>query len=141
MGVTIESAIHELNNWLGFWHLYVKQWGRFLPHVIFHPLFLKISFHLCLSSCLSCHAYVVHFTCLQKFRMEEIVNIPTCNFFEMVHNVWLQGPSMVGVPHLNPKNSLQGLPNSPFSSLFPWHVLFFTFFLHVKWNNFVPNFI
>jgi hypothetical protein len=30
-----------------------------------------------------------------------------------------EGPSMIGVPHLNLKDSFQGLPNSFFSSLFP----------------------
>jgi hypothetical protein len=34
-----------------------------------------------------------------------------------------QGPSMIGVPHLNPKDSFHGFPNSPFYSFFPWHVL------------------
>jgi hypothetical protein len=28
------------------------------------------------------------------------------------------GPSMIGVPHLNPKDSLQGYPNSLYSLLF-----------------------
>jgi len=32
------------------------------------------------------------------------------------------------VSHLNPKDSLQGLPNSPFSSFFIWLVLCFTIF-------------
>jgi hypothetical protein len=30
-----------------------------------------------------------------------------------------RGPNMIGVPHLNPKDSFQGLPNSPFFSFFP----------------------
>ncbi len=33
----MESVIHELNNWMGFWHFHVRQWGGFMPHVVFHP--------------------------------------------------------------------------------------------------------
>jgi hypothetical protein len=35
-----------------------------------------------------------------------------------VNYIDIMGQSMIGVPHLNPKDSLQGLPNSPFSSFF-----------------------
>jgi hypothetical protein len=38
------------------------------------------------------------------------------------------GPSMIGVSHLNLKDSFQGLLNSPFFSFFPWPILHFTFF-------------
>jgi len=38
------------------------------------------------------------------------------------------GPSMIRVPHLSLGNPFQGLPNWPFSSLFPWPVLHFTLF-------------
>jgi hypothetical protein len=51
------------------------------------------------------------------------------------------GLSMIMVPPLKHEDSLLGLPNSPFSSFFPWHFLHFTIFSHVKWNNFVPNFM
>jgi len=54
-------------------------------------------------------------------------------------NIHKSSPSMIGVPSLKYKDSFLGLPNSPFSSLFPWHVLHFTLFFHVQWNNFVPN--
>jgi hypothetical protein len=32
-GATIKEAIHELNNWLNFLQLCVKQWGRFMLDV------------------------------------------------------------------------------------------------------------
>jgi hypothetical protein len=38
-----ESTIRELNNWLCFWHFYVRQWGAFMLHVRhldFHLLFV-----------------------------------------------------------------------------------------------------
>jgi len=51
------------------------------------------------------------------------------------------GLNMIGVPHLNPKDSLQGLPNSNFFHFS--HDLFYIspFFFLAKQNNFVPNFI
>ncbi len=38
------------------------------------------------------------------------------------------GPSMIGVPHLKHMDSLLGLPNSPFFSLFPRLILHFSHF-------------
>jgi hypothetical protein len=32
-GLLPNCAIHKLNNWLGFWHLYVRQWGGFMLDV------------------------------------------------------------------------------------------------------------
>jgi len=31
--VAFEVGVHELNNWLNFWHFFVKQWGGFMVHV------------------------------------------------------------------------------------------------------------
>jgi len=42
---------------------------------------------------------------------------------------------MIGVPHLNPKDF------QIHRFFFPWHVIYFTFFSHAKWNNFLPNFM
>jgi hypothetical protein len=28
-----KACVHELSNWLGFWHFRVKQWGDFMVHV------------------------------------------------------------------------------------------------------------
>ncbi len=61
---------------MGFWYLSVKQWGRFMPHVIFHPFFFQ--FHFICVCHLVCHVMFMLFTCLHKFRMEEIANIPIC---------------------------------------------------------------
>jgi hypothetical protein len=32
-GVAFKVGVHELNNWLSFWHFHVGQWGRFMVHV------------------------------------------------------------------------------------------------------------
>jgi hypothetical protein len=49
----------------------------------------------------SCHVYVTHFTCLQKFTMEDVINMPKCNLFEMVHNIWFQQSRKKGVHALS----------------------------------------
>jgi len=43
-----------------------------------------------------------------------------------------RGLNMIGVPNLNLKDSLQGFPNSTFSSFFPRLILHFTILSHVK---------
>jgi hypothetical protein len=51
---TNEGAIHKFNNWLGFWHFCVQQWGGFMLDVsyskvlystfIFYLSFLTFNF-------------------------------------------------------------------------------------------------
>jgi len=31
--VTYEASVHELANWLNFWHFHVREWGGFMVHV------------------------------------------------------------------------------------------------------------
>jgi hypothetical protein len=85
-GLLPKSATHKLNNWLDFWHFCVRQWGGFMLHV--KPLLYL--YHLFII--LSCQYLIcLSWKCLQKFNMEELVNMPTCNLLEItIHNIWLQ---------------------------------------------------
>jgi hypothetical protein len=44
----------------------------------------KFIFHLFLKS------NFIPFRCLYKFSLDKEVDIPTCNLFETIHNIWLQ---------------------------------------------------
>jgi hypothetical protein len=36
-GATFKVGVHELVNWLNFWHFPIKQWGSFMVHVNISP--------------------------------------------------------------------------------------------------------
>jgi hypothetical protein len=44
---TFNNAIHELNNWLCFWHFHVKQWGCFKLQILPNLYHLLLFFVPC----------------------------------------------------------------------------------------------
>jgi len=104
-GATSEVGVHELANWLNFWHFCVRQWGSFMVHVSisltnFIWLHSKLKFHLHLNSICTLPpsrppSMLWHFRfcwCflsfdLQKFNDEEWVEMPICNLTKIVHNI------------------------------------------------------
>jgi hypothetical protein len=101
LGVAFEAGVHELVNWLNFWHFHVKPWGGFMVHVsisrmnfLWLPLSFvnsKFEFHLHFIS-IWASIFVMTFQILLIFLFIWFVEVhlSTCNLAKTVHNIWLQ---------------------------------------------------
>jgi hypothetical protein len=105
-----KAGIHELANWLNFWHFHVNQWGGFMVHVSISPtnflwllvslVYSKLEFHLHSGSICTPLPSMLPFLLwhfrfwwpflsflLQKFSDEEWADMPSCNLAKTIHNI------------------------------------------------------
>jgi len=102
------------------------QISHFLPA---NKYSMKVHVHQWNPPFLSNYIYIYNFVPFIVPHFESLIHFQDVNF-----ESWVQ--AWLGYPLLNLGNPLQRLSNSPFSSLFPRHVLHFTLLSHVKWNIF-----
>jgi hypothetical protein len=84
-GVASEEAIQNLNLWLAFWHFRYRQWDGFVQMVSPSSLaYLVIQSHIRLHNWTL--NYILIFLLFQGLSLEEMADMPSCNFSETVHN-------------------------------------------------------
>jgi hypothetical protein len=87
-GAASKDAIRDLNLWLAFWHFRYRQWGGFMQMV--SPSSLV---HLVIQNHIGMHIWIINyifFLSIQGLSLKEMVDMPSCNLSETVHNKWLQ---------------------------------------------------
>jgi hypothetical protein len=89
-----KSAIHNHNNWLGFWHFHVKQWGGGGGGFMLHVKHLEFLCEFFVKLFNNFHDSNIWFFFLwkhlHKSSPEELVDMLICNLSEVIHNIYLQ---------------------------------------------------
>jgi hypothetical protein len=76
--------MHELNDWLGFWHFRSHQQGDFKKG-LYVKTFNRVHVHI-IKFGVPCLTYMNH-SRMHEFLLDELVDMPTCNLFETIHNI------------------------------------------------------